>query len=549
MRRVDGVRWSTVLALMVAGAYVVIAVCAPLLANARAHLALGLDGMMRAPVLAGLGRVDWVLLVLLGQGATLAWSARDGRKAGVGSMVLLWVWGLWPVAVWWMSGRADVRAPLPVLAGGLGVVLPVFALGGLARGLWLMKQAEGGPMRMTQGGVVSVVLACGMGIAGGCVAGADGQGSCEDDAGAIGWSLPAAVAHDQLKADANARALPPGGVGFRVWRTDAMGALRRCESLDDDRAVVMIPAEDVSIDRANEDDPYAAPGRIVMITMDLERRVAHVPAGGDAYDLARAVLDETEGAVGAAVTEAGGLKLTDRTGPGRWFWLGTDAYGSDVAARLIHGARTSLAVGVGATVLAVLAGALIGAIMAAAGGWIDGLGLRLIEVVQAVPRVFLLLIALAFIEPEHDALMMLVLIIMIGATSWTTPARLMRMELQRVRELSFVEAARAAGIGRVRILLRHMIPHGAGPVLVDASFAVAAAMLLETSLSFLGFGVRPPQASWGGMLAGAVDPATGAIRWWLAVGPGAALCGLVFCLNVAGDALRRSSAPPEQAGV
>ena len=229
-------------------------------------------------------------------------------------------------------------------------------------------------------------------------------------------------------------------------------------------------------------------------------------------------------------------------------WLGTDDAGADVAARLIHAARVALAIGLIATGIALVLGVVFGALMGYFGGWIDMIGMRIVEIFMAIPRLFLLLTIIAFLPPQFNQYMLYAMMVVIGSTSWMGGARLLRAEFLRLRDQDFIHAARAAGLPMRSIILRHMLPNSMTPILVDTSFAIAAVILLEANLSFLGFGIKPPNPSWGQMLAQAIDPATGVFRWWLAIFPGLMIFLTVFSLNIIGDTLRDAIDPKLRSG-
>ncbi len=226
-------------------------------------------------------------------------------------------------------------------------------------------------------------------------------------------------------------------------------------------------------------------------------------------------------------------------------WLGTDDTGADVAARLIHATRVALAIGFVSTGIALVIGVVFGALMGYFGGWIDMIGMRIVEIFMAIPRLFLLLMIMAFLPPQWNQYMLYAIMVVIGATTWMGGARFLRAEFLRLRDQEFVHAARAVGLPIRSILFRHMLPNGMTPILVDSSFAIAAAILLEANLSFLGFGIKPPDPSWGQMLAQAIDPATGVFHWWLALFPGVMIFLTVFSLNIVGDALRDAIDPKQ----
>ncbi len=227
--------------------------------------------------------------------------------------------------------------------------------------------------------------------------------------------------------------------------------------------------------------------------------------------------------------------------PGNGHLLGTDETGRDVLARLIHGARVSLSVGLVAVALYVLIGIALGALAGYFGGPIDWLVSRAIEVMLSFPTLFLLLAILAMVERPSVGHLMVVL----GLTRWPAVARLVRGEMLRLKPMGFVQASRALGASDWHILWRHLLPNAMGPVLVMATFGVAGAVLLESALSFLGFGAPPPVASWGEILTEAHRQLAGAGAWWLAVFPGLAIFATAMAYNVVGEGLREAMDPRE----
>lgn len=225
--------------------------------------------------------------------------------------------------------------------------------------------------------------------------------------------------------------------------------------------------------------------------------------------------------------------------PSSTHWLGTDPGGRDVLARLIHGARVSLAVGVMAVVVLVAVGLAFGTLAAYYGGWIDGLLMRVLEVVHSVPTLLLLVAMLAVLAPEGWTAVFSMMLV-IGLIGWTGVARLVRGEILRVKTLDYVVASRAQGASDARIILQHILPNSVSPVLVSATFSMASAILLESALSFLGFGIPDDMASWGGLLNGARGNTD---AWWLAVFPGSAIFLTVTVYNVAGEGLRDAIDP------
>jgi peptide/nickel transport system permease protein len=216
--------------------------------------------------------------------------------------------------------------------------------------------------------------------------------------------------------------------------------------------------------------------------------------------------------------------------------LGTDELGRDVLARLIHGARVSLMVGLLATFISLFVGCVLGALAGYYGGVMDWIVSRTIEIVLCFPFLFLVLGIVALFKAS-----LLTIMIALGITSWTTEARFVRGEFLRIRELDFAQAARASGARDPRIIFRHLLPNALAPVLVSASFGVASAILTESALSFLGFGIQVPTASWGGMLAEAEDYLEYA--WWLVLFPGLAIFSTVAAFNIVGDRFRDAIDP------
>ncbi|GMV93930.1 MAG: hypothetical protein AMXMBFR82_37080 [Candidatus Hydrogenedentota bacterium] len=230
--------------------------------------------------------------------------------------------------------------------------------------------------------------------------------------------------------------------------------------------------------------------------------------------------------------------LRNRVGaPDKDHWLGTDDRGRDVLSRVIWGTRISMSVGFVATGIAILIGVILGSLAGYYGGVIDAIILRIIEIVLCFPVFFLILAVMAFLPPSIYNVM-----IVLGLFSWTGAARLVRGEFLKLRDSEFAMAARASGLRDFRIIFRHILPNALSPVLVAATFGVASAILTESALSFLGFGVPPPTASWGELLAQSQSYLhRGA--WWLVTFPGVAIFVTVTAFNLVGEGLRDAMDP------
>lgn len=234
--------------------------------------------------------------------------------------------------------------------------------------------------------------------------------------------------------------------------------------------------------------------------------------------------------------------LARLSGPSLAHPIGTDELGRDLLLRLLQGARVSLFVGLAAALVTTFIGAVLGLTAGYFGGWLDAVLMRITDFVIALPLLPLLIVMAAADlsrlgldadRPEHATLRIILILALVG---WTTVARLARGAALVVREREYVQAARALGTGSIAILLRHVLPNSLSPIVVAATLSVGNLILTESVLSFLGLGIQPPLASWGGMLTGAQAMIRDAPQ--LAIWPGLLIFVTVVAFNVLGDGVR-----------
>jgi peptide/nickel transport system permease protein len=226
----------------------------------------------------------------------------------------------------------------------------------------------------------------------------------------------------------------------------------------------------------------------------------------------------------------------DDCSPNRWNWFGTTQAGIDVFAQMVHGTRVALLVGFASMGLAAAIGIGIGALAGYFRGWVDGLLGRVIELVMCIPSLVLILALLAIVE--HATLWHIMVVL--GLTQWTGIARLTRGEFLKLRSADYVVAARALGAGPPRIIFRHILPNAMAPLLAPITFGIAAAVLIESGLSFLGFG-DPTAPSWGNLLSEARQQQY--TFWWLLVFPGLAVFLTVLAYNLVGEGVQDATDP------
>ncbi len=211
--------------------------------------------------------------------------------------------------------------------------------------------------------------------------------------------------------------------------------------------------------------------------------------------------------------------------------FGTDELGRDVFTRILYGARVSISVGFLAVAIATLIGVLFGAISGYLGGIIDNIMMRIVDIILTIPVLFLILMLIVYLGPSITNI-----IIIIGLTSWTDIARIVRAEVLKIKNSAFVDAAKLIGLPKRIIIFKYIILNIAGPILVYIVFGISGAILTESGLSFLGLGVQPPFPSWGNILTAGKDYIHTA--WWLVLFPGIFIFLTVFSLNILGEGLR-----------
>jgi peptide/nickel transport system permease protein len=261
-------------------------------------------------------------------------------------------------------------------------------------------------------------------------------------------------------------------------------------------------------------------GAVVVIILILMAVLAPVIAGQDPY-----------------YQDYGALKNP----PSREHILGTDTLGRDVWARLVYATRVSLSVGLVAVAIYTVIGTVLGSIAGFAGGVVDSLIMRATDVVMCFPLLIIIITVVAMVGPSLYNIMAV-----IGLIAWPSIARLVRGQFLSLREQEFITAARCLGIPSGRIIRRHMLPNVVGPITVAATFGMAGAILTEASLSFLGLGVPPPEASWGQMLTDAQKLSVLSDMPWLWIPPGVMIALTVLCVNFVGDGLRDALDPRMQ---
>jgi oligopeptide transport system permease protein len=217
--------------------------------------------------------------------------------------------------------------------------------------------------------------------------------------------------------------------------------------------------------------------------------------------------------------------------PNAQHWLGTDQLGRDLLVRLLFGGRVSLGVGLAATFVALTIGVTYGAVSGFFGGKLDALMMRTVDIIYSLPFAIFVILLMVFFGRN-----IVLLVVAIGAVEWLTMARIVRSQVMAVKKMEFIEAARAIGFGRRRIIFRHILPNILGPIIVYTALTIPGVMMLESFLSFLGLGVQPPMSSWGVLIKDGAEKMEE--YHWLLVYPAALFSLTLLSLNFVGDGLR-----------
>jgi peptide/nickel transport system permease protein len=221
-------------------------------------------------------------------------------------------------------------------------------------------------------------------------------------------------------------------------------------------------------------------------------------------------------------------------------WFGTDDLGRDLLTRILYGGRVSILIGLLAAAIGTGFGSFVGAVSGYYGGVVDNALMRLTDVVYSIPTLPLLIVLASYSQAGAVSMALA-----IGVLSWMATARVVRGEVLTIREMEYVEAARSLGATNARVIVRHILPNAVGPIVVGATLAVGNAIILESSLSFLGLGVQPPTPTWGNMLMDAQS--TMSSQPWLSIFPGLAILTVVLAVNFLGDGLQDALDPRAEA--
>jgi peptide/nickel transport system permease protein len=283
----------------------------------------------------------------------------------------------------------------------------------------------------------------------------------------------------------------------------------------------------------------------------LHRYVKHRMAVFGTVLLVLVVLFVTVGAIFHAEDEGNKTSLLNKTKPpASEHVFGTDLVGRDIFVRSIYGGQISLAIGIISVTLSITLGTVIGLVSGFIGGWLDAVLSRITEALLAIPVLILLLVLSRVLSRNTSTIVFLgrelsstvvIIVLLIGLTSWMPLSRIVRAQVLSFKEQEFILAARALGVNNSRILVRHLLPNLIAPIVVSATLGIGTAIITEAYLSFLGFGVQPPTATWGNILTGAQDRIDEV--WWMWMAPGFFIVATVLAINFIGDGLRDALDP------
>jgi peptide/nickel transport system permease protein len=258
------------------------------------------------------------------------------------------------------------------------------------------------------------------------------------------------------------------------------------------------------------------------------------------------------GSIFISADEANAIDLKARLSPpSSTYWMGTDSTGRDIFARIIHGGQISLFVGITAVFISVSLGTLIGGLAGYFGGWVDALLMRFTEAMLSIPQLFLLIVLGKFIGRDIQTITLfdhdfsgsvMIVIVVIGFTSWMFLARIVRANVLSLKEMDYISVSKSLGSSDMRIFYRHLIPNTMGAIIVSTTLGLAGAILLEAYVSFLGLGIQPPTSSWGNMLT-AAQTFIQKGSWWMWVFPSIFIIFTILCINLIGDGLRDAFDP------
>ena len=258
------------------------------------------------------------------------------------------------------------------------------------------------------------------------------------------------------------------------------------------------------------------------------------------------------GSVYVSVEEANAVDLQSRlTSPNAQFIMGTDTTGRDIFARIIHGGQISLFVGITSVIVSVTLGTLVGGLAGFFGGWVDSILMRFTEAMLSIPQLFLLIVLGKFIGRDIETISImgqtisgsvLIVIFVIGLTSWMGLSRIVRANVLSLKEMDYVAVAKSLGSSNLRTFFRHLIPNTMGVIIVATTLGLAGAILSEAYVSFLGLGIQPPTASWGNLLTSAQSFISQG-SWWMWVFPSIFIVLTILCVNLIGDGLRDAFDP------